>query len=1354
MRSKSLKISSFLSLIFLVSFILFSCAPLINFNKTADFTLSIIQPRSAISSSFDFASGDYTFSLTATNSAGTVSTIFENQPYSKLSESFSIQAGVYTFTLKAYLFETEAFSGSLNLNLQGSTNRLDFVMKVSEGFTSTASITLQLPSEGVSEVKAGIASIPFANIDECDISSAIELVIDNSTNPATVTYTETSLYTGKTQFAIFYLYDFNGALIATIPESIIIMPGRISSSTISNASYNLYSKVDYHLEIAGTPRTVHYAVDDEFDPAGITVYCKGSNGTSFEVPQGLYTTNFNSLVGCDKTVTFEWRGFTGDMPTKIHRASYRFTEEPRLSEHTSWAFPGTVEVPAVFYEFGDYPQSRKADEVDIPADRSRAPWCGWMIGEDGNYYEELNGNFFKVEPIIWRCLNTKVGSDENYKTINKAFLVAEHCLEAGINWFEYKDTSPDRRVDGNKVYSTNYEFSTIRAYLNGLNGANYDSRDYTGCGFLQKAFTNDARGLIYKTPVKNDWDSNSSNSGDIENRTNESYCGNNTNDKIFLLSAGEITNPDYGFNKKGNSDDEARYRYRTDYTDGRAYADDGMTHYWLRSQFYGSSWGITYKGDNVRYSKKGNIDNFDGVTQTNKGIVPACWVSLNGYVDTLKVSGTLNKQYYAAGEEFDPTGLTVTIYNQYGVGRTLNPEEYTTNFDELTGANQTLVISAEGLEDEAEQLIHKATYQFTEIPVEISGEETYAHTTDGDKEPTSSGTFYKFGDYPQKAKSKEVQISSGRAPWCNFFIGSDGNYYELNGSTYYQVEPIVWRALTVQGNKALLFSEYCLDSGIQFYWNDSVSSNAPYVRRYSGNETKTYSALDIIGAEQYHDFYAYGKGAMLYPNSYNHSTIRAYLNGIDASGYHKGEGDTSGFNFTGKGFLQKAFTSDARKLIYKDTVKNDITSGLIPLGSEWATTKQITRFSPNTQDKIFLLSLEEITNNDYGFAGGQFDDEWARKKYRTDYANSRGVYTKSGYAHYLIRTPKKDNDKQNFLYIKENGNPNNSDNVTKSDKGIVPACWVNLSESEVSDDSSITTDALLGDYHTPVTLASNTTRRLSHSYDLYNLISEGYNEGEYGPIIITKGYMMTSDKAGTFNIATDTHDEGVTELYVVTLSGTELVSGQSTGIWTDLQSGFGGSSDYCDNVAYIISGDASQYSKSASKIGTTGTGPLSVGLPAGSNLLVTGHSLGGMIAQQASDKDSVKNNYNVLNVVTFGSPKLNQSDSEYLLHRLCDRSDIVPYASSQILGTTSDAMWLDRDCENGGFGDEIYNTGELFDTMMNATSDTRDTTGPHVDSYRNEVVWAEYDVIGKIRGNKVIILDNSTKTFFKNPDLD
>ncbi|MCR5698526.1 MAG: hypothetical protein K6G52_02665 [Treponemataceae bacterium] len=56
--------------------------------------------------------------------------------------------------------------------------------------------------------------------------------------------------------------------------------------------------------------------------------------------------------------------------------------------------------------------------------------------------------------------------------------------------------------------------------------------------------------------------------------------------------------------------------------------------------------------------------------------------------------------------------------------------------------------------------------------------------------------------------------------------------------------------------------------------------------------------------------------------------------------------------------------------------------------------------------------------------------------------------------------------------------------------------------------------------------------------------------------------------------------------------------------------------------------------------------------------------------------------------------------------------------------------------------------------MTGAAADTRDTTGPHCQSYKRTEVWGDYDVVGELDGEKIIILDNSTKTFFQNPDLD
>ena len=91
------------------------------------------------------------------------------------------------------------------------------------------------------------------------------------------------------------------------------------------------------------------------------------------------------------------------------------------------------------------------------------------------------------------------------------------------------------------------------------------------------------------------------------------------------------------------------------------------------------------------------------------------------------------------------------------------------------------------------------------------------------------------------------------------------------------------------------------------------------------------------------------------------------------------------------------------------------------------------------------------------------------------------------------------------------------------------------------------------------------------------LVSDGYNNGEKGPITITKGTLQTGSGSKT--------------VYLVTLSGTELVFNQSTEYLTDLFSGFNLKSAYYYNVVKVIKAN----------------------VPKGSNLILAGHSLGGMI---------------------------------------------------------------------------------------------------------------------------------------------
>ena len=236
---------------------------------------------------------------------------------------------------------------------------------------------------------------------------------------------------------------------------------------------------------------------------------------------------------------------------------------------------------------------------------------------------------------------------------------------------------------------------------------------------------------------------------------------------------------------------------------------------------------------------------------------------------------------------------------------------------------------------------------------------------------------------------------------------------------------------------------------------------------------------------------------------------------------------------------------------------------------------------------------------------------------------------------------------------------------------------------------------------------------------LYNLVLEGYNGGDPGPICFQEGWLTTSaNKAKYYN---------GTKIYLITLSGTELIENQATGILTDLKSGFNLNSPYLQNVVKEVSEH----------------------IPAGSNLIFAGHSLGGMIAQQVSADSTIKANYNVLNVVTFGSPLLSEGSREGTLKRLCDISDIVPLASGSTFNN-SKKQWTEREVEDGGYGHEIRNGWDLTCALVRAATGTRDVTGPHCDSYALTDVWGAYDALGFKNGNAVIVTDENTKTFYQN----
>ena len=231
------------------------------------------------------------------------------------------------------------------------------------------------------------------------------------------------------------------------------------------------------------------------------------------------------------------------------------------------------------------------------------------------------------------------------------------------------------------------------------------------------------------------------------------------------------------------------------------------------------------------------------------------------------------------------------------------------------------------------------------------------------------------------------------------------------------------------------------------------------------------------------------------------------------------------------------------------------------------------------------------------------------------------------------------------------------------------------------------------------------TVTIENAAQMATLTKVGYADYQSaGPISITEGRM-------TYNTYWGSEDK---EVYVVALSGTEtIVENQTTTVKEDLLSGFELSNEYKTNVKNAIIDR----------------------IPAGSNIILAGHSLGGMIAQQVAADKYIKDNYEVLNTVTFGSPLIKGFTREGMVKRLGDTSDKNPfYSISSVLNIVWQYAGVNH--EDGGYNG--------------------DSSAAHCDSYLREDVWGNYDCCGEKKGTtlwvqtgtRMLTLNFATTSFY------
>ena len=397
-------------------------------------------------------------------------------------------------------------------------------------------------------------------------------------------------------------------------------------------------------------------------------------------------------------------------------------------------------------------------------------------------------------------------------------------------------------------------------------------------------------------------------------------------------------------------------------------------------------------------------------------------------LDSISVSGTPSQTFYFTGASFNKSGLTVTGKLSNGKTWTIASSKWSTDYNTSSyGINKNVNVTYTSCGITKTAKIN-ATYNvarataITESPV---------HT---------SGAYYQFGNFPQTLKSNSVSLTSSPiykgygSSTNNWYLGSDGWFYEKcqekactigsiyyvstgtkvsnaseNSYKYFKIEPITWKKLTDNYNGyKLLIATKSIYSGIPFY---------------SSTSNRTIS------------------GKTIYPNNYKYSTIRAYLNGSDYE-----TGDNQQTSYSGKGFLQTAFSTTAQGKIQTVTLDNN---------SEFKSGYPYYNYSypyscDNTQDKVFLLGMKEMINTSYGFSdyyyynyGSNDCDE--RTRYPTDYALASGHYRNvdTSYANYHLRTAAYgDSNSSKVWEVLGKGDVRTSGEVSKSYYGIVPALCV------------------------------------------------------------------------------------------------------------------------------------------------------------------------------------------------------------------------------------------------------------------------------------------------------------------------
>ncbi|MBD5134753.1 MAG: fibronectin type III domain-containing protein [Lachnospiraceae bacterium] len=404
----------------------------------------------------------------------------------------------------------------------------------------------------------------------------------------------------------------------------------------------------------------------------------------------------------------------------------------------------------------------------------------------GSYYDwedSATYHYFRYEPVKWRVLETD-----------------------GSNAMLLSDIALDDRKYNTEEKDTTWETSTIRSWLNGYNAdINQERINYVSSNFIDSAFTPEEQSAIVDTNVIN----NNNLNYDIEG-------GNNTTDKLFLLSESEVctdTASIYGFAQDRENYDEARRCKISDYAKAMGVysfkSEEGNCVWWLRSPGgYSDSAVSVHDNGYISY------DGYD-VNSSRYGVRVALNLNLSSsniytYAGTVCSDGIMDESGKAEENISNPRIVNVT--------------------DAQRGQNAKW------------DCVYFGIYPQTEVKdtdSEYSALQS-AEGWDGNGDAVVNGTKYR-----RMLKGDATCATSGSS---SYYGWEDDTTYH-----YFKYEPVKWRVLKTDGSNIMLLSDIVLDDRkYNTVWNDTTwetSTIRSWLNGYNGDmnqEGINYSSSNFI----------------------------------------------------------------------------------------------------------------------------------------------------------------------------------------------------------------------------------------------------------------------------------------------------------------------------------------------------------------------------------------------------------------------------------------------------------------------------------------------------------------------------